>query len=99
MTDLAAALLTGHARDQLAQRNIDEADVRAVLAAPDHVETLRPGQWWCRSGFLSKPRREAISCGSSLILIGTRPRSLPPTARRALPGIGASHERDLRSDH
>lgn len=44
MTDLAAAILTGHARDQLARRNIDEADVRAVLAAPDHVETVRPGQ-------------------------------------------------------
>jgi hypothetical protein len=44
MTTLSTAVLTGHARQQLARRNIDEADVRAVLAAPDHVETVRPGR-------------------------------------------------------
>lgn len=44
MTGLAAAVLTDHAREQLARRGLDEREVRQVLAAPDDVEPVRPGR-------------------------------------------------------
>jgi hypothetical protein len=34
---------THHANERLAERGIDRADVRAVLAAPTRVEDGRPG--------------------------------------------------------
>ncbi len=44
MTGLAAAVLTDHAREQLARRGLDEREVRRVLAAPDDVEPVRSGR-------------------------------------------------------
>jgi len=38
------AVWTGHARTEIARRGIDEADVLAVLTAPEQVERVRPGR-------------------------------------------------------
>jgi hypothetical protein len=42
--DLGGAILTGHARTQIARRGLTEADLRGVLQAPDDVATVRPGR-------------------------------------------------------
>jgi hypothetical protein len=44
MMDLSGAILTDHAREQLAARGLDEASVRAVLGAPEQVLDVRPGR-------------------------------------------------------
>ena len=44
MTDFAAAVLTDHARGQMARRGLDERVVRRVLEAPDSVEPVRQGR-------------------------------------------------------
>lgn len=44
MTDLSSAILTDHARDQLAHRGLTELMIRAVLAAPGQVHDVRPGR-------------------------------------------------------
>jgi hypothetical protein len=42
--DLSGAILTQHALDQMAKRQIAEDAVRAVLAAPEEVLSDRPGR-------------------------------------------------------
>ncbi len=42
--DLTSAILTDHARNQIQQRGLTEADLRAVLANPESVQTVRPGR-------------------------------------------------------
>ena len=44
MTNLTLAILTDHARDQLAQRGLAESMIRQVLAAPGQVLDVRPGR-------------------------------------------------------
>lgn len=44
MSDLANAIFTEHARRQMARRGLEEADVRAVLTAPETVAPARPGR-------------------------------------------------------
>ncbi len=42
--DLTSAILTEHARQQMAKRQIAEADVRRVLAVPEEILTDRTGR-------------------------------------------------------
>ena len=42
--DLSGAILTEHATQQMAKRQITAAQVRSVLAAPDEVLPVRPGR-------------------------------------------------------
>ena len=42
--DLSGAILTNHAREQIAARGLDESVVRAVLAAPEQVLPERAGR-------------------------------------------------------
>jgi len=42
--DLSRAILTAHAVGQMARRQLAEADVRRVLAAPEAVLSVRPGR-------------------------------------------------------
>jgi len=42
--DLREAIITPHAAEQMARRQVSEADVRAVLNAPDEVQPVRAGR-------------------------------------------------------
>jgi len=42
--DFSGAMLTEHAAEQIAKRQLSEADVRRVLAAPEQVLPQRPGR-------------------------------------------------------
>lgn len=42
--DLAEAIITPHAADQMHRRQVTAADVRAVLATPEAVLEVRPGR-------------------------------------------------------
>ncbi len=42
--DLGKAVLTGHAAEQMARRQLTEADVRRVLESPEEVLPVRPGR-------------------------------------------------------
>jgi hypothetical protein len=42
--DLSGAKVTPHAALQMAKRQLSEADVRRVLAAPEQVLPVRPGR-------------------------------------------------------
>ena len=42
--NLSAAILTAHAREQLAVRSLDEPTIRLALAQPDSVTPVRPGR-------------------------------------------------------
>ena len=42
--NLSAAILTVHAREQLAVRSLDESMVLLALAQPDSVTPVRPGR-------------------------------------------------------
>ena len=42
--DLSTAILTEHAVEQMAKRQIAEEEVHRVLAAPDEVLPVRPGR-------------------------------------------------------
>ena len=42
--DIANALIKDHARQQMARRQIGDADVDAVLKQPDEVLPVRPGR-------------------------------------------------------
>ena len=44
LVDLRQAVLTDHARRQMARRGLAEADVRDVLEQPEHIEPVRPGR-------------------------------------------------------
>ncbi len=44
MLNLAAAVLTAHARRQLDRRGLAESDVRRVLMAPDGIAPVRAGR-------------------------------------------------------
>ena len=44
LVDLRQAVLTDHARRQMARRGLAEADVRDVLQQPGQVELVRPGR-------------------------------------------------------
>lgn len=43
-TDLANAIVTDHARQQMRRRGLVEVIVRHVLKAPDSIEPVRPGR-------------------------------------------------------
>jgi len=42
--DLRSAVLTVHAAEQMARRQLSEADVRRVLHSPEEVLPVRPGR-------------------------------------------------------
>lgn len=42
--DLSKAILTGHARTEMARRQVAEVDIREVLARPQETFRLRPGR-------------------------------------------------------
>jgi hypothetical protein len=42
--DLQGAIITEHAADQMARREVAEADLRQVLATPDEVIPVRAGR-------------------------------------------------------
>ncbi|RIK78878.1 MAG: hypothetical protein DCC67_11155 [Planctomycetota bacterium] len=42
--ELPSAVLTDHAQEQMARRQIDEAEVRQILAAPEEVIPVREGR-------------------------------------------------------
>ncbi|HOW19356.1 MAG TPA: DUF4258 domain-containing protein [Phycisphaerae bacterium] len=42
--DLSGAVITEHAAGRMSRRQISEAQVRAMLAAPDEVLPVRPGR-------------------------------------------------------
>lgn len=44
MSALTHAILTDHARRQMARRGLSEVDVRTVLSASDDIVAVRPGR-------------------------------------------------------
>jgi hypothetical protein len=47
--------LTDHARHEMERRQITEAEIAQVLAAPEQIEDVRPGRVVCQSKVLSEP--------------------------------------------
>jgi hypothetical protein len=46
---ISAYRLTDHARQEMERRQITEAEIAQVLAAPEQIEAVRPGRIVCQS--------------------------------------------------